>query len=635
MCSDLKKSFGVDEILTNVSFILEDREKAALVGVNGAGKTSIFRMLTGEWQPDGGSITRATGLQIGYLPQTTSYAGQHTMYDELDSVFEPLRQTERLMRELERDMSTQSGNELEATMKKYDKLTAEFEKKRGFEIQSRIRGTLKGLGFTESQWQQPMQELSGGQRTRVALGKLLLTEPDLLLLDEPTNHLDIESIIWLEEYLQSYDGGVLIISHDRYFLDKTTTKTIEIENKKSTVYNGNYSFYTAQKAINRETAQRQFDDQQKEIKRQEAAIKTIRSFKTEAALIRAKSREKLLDKMERVDAPEILPDQIRINLTPKTQTGKDVLSIDALSMAFDDKELFENVSFELKKGDKTVLVGPNGVGKTTLFKIILGKHEPKSGTIREGANLHIGYYDQVNQNLTLEKTIFDDLADTYPTLTQTEIRNVLGAFLFSGDDVFKPISMLSGGERGRVSMAKIILGGANLLILDEPTNHLDMFSKNVMEQALRNFPGTILCISHDRYFINNIATKILEMNPSCITEYAGNYDDYYAEKQKRANRVEDFAMSPAESKPQSTAKNEWQRKKEMESLERKRKSRIERLENSIKEVEEKIADRDARLAQDEVGRNAELAMELLEEKYELEERLLELYTEHMEIMSEI
>jgi len=635
MCSNLKKSFGVDEILTNVSFILEEREKAALVGVNGAGKTSIFRMLTGEWQPNDGSITCAPGLQIGYLPQTTNYDGQHTMYDELDSVFEPLRQTERLMRELEHDMSTQSGSVLDATMKKYDKLMAEFEKKRGFEIQSRIRGTLKGLGFTESQWRQPMQELSGGQRTRVALGKLLLTEPDLLLLDEPTNHLDIESIIWLEEYLRNYDGGVLVISHDRYFLDKITTKTIEIENKKSTVYNGNYSFYIAEKSVNREILQRKFDDQQKEIRRQEKSIKTIRSFKTEAALIRAKSREKLLDKMERIDAPEILPEQIRINLTPKTQTGKDVLSVDELSMAFDDKELFENVSFELKKGDKTVLVGPNGVGKTTLFKIILGERESKSGTIREGVNLHIGYYDQVNQNLTLEKTVFDDLADTYPTLTQTEIRNVLGAFLFSGDDVFKPISMLSGGERGRVSMAKIILGGANLLILDEPTNHLDMFSKDVMEQALCNFPGTILCISHDRYFINNIASKILEMNPNGMAEYVGNYDDYYVEKQKRADRIADSEILPIESKPQSTAKNEWQMRKEAESLERKRKSAISRLENSIKEVEDKIADCDTRLAQDEVGRNAELAMELLAEKAEFEEKLLELYAEYMEFTSKV
>ena len=631
MCTDLRKSFGVDEILSNVSFILEESEKTALVGVNGAGKTSVFRMLTGEWQPDGGDIVKKNGLQIGYLPQTASYDSQFTLYDELDSVFEPLREMENTIRQLERDMSNQSGDILDATMKKYDKLTAEFEKNRGFEMQSRVRGMLKGLGFLESQWRQPMHELSGGQRTRAALGKLLLTEPDLLLLDEPTNHLDIESIIWLEEYLKSYSGGVLLISHDRYFLDRITTKTIEIENKKSTVYNGNYSFYIAQKDINRETLQQQFDKQQKEIKRQKEVIKTIRSFKTEAALIRAKSREKLLDKVEQIDAPEILPDQIRINLTPKIQTGKDVLSVNDLSMAFGDKVLFENVSFELKKGDKTILVGPNGVGKTTLFKIILGEYKPKTGIIREGANLCIGYYDQVNQNLTFEKTIFDDLSDAYPTLTQTEIRNVLGSFLFSGEDVFKPISMLSGGERGRVSMAKIILSGANLLILDEPTNHLDMFSKDVMENALRSFSGTILCISHDRYFINNIATKILEISANGIMEYLGNYDDYREQIQKRADKIIKTETLTTESKSQSAGKNEWQMKKEAESLERKRKSRIERLANSIKEVEAEIADYDTRLEQDEIARNAELAAQLFGEKSELEEKLLDLYAEYMEL----
>ena len=628
-CNKLKKVFGTDEILNSVSFILEEKEKAALVGVNGAGKTSVFRMLIGEWVPDGGEIIRAAGVQLGYLPQKAELDSERSLFEELDSVFDALRELEANIRQLEKDMSGQEGSKLENTMARYSRLVAEFEAKRAYEAGSRLRGVLKGLGFSESQWEQPVQSLSGGQRTRAALGKLLLTAPDLLLLDEPTNHLDIESIAWLEEYLREYSGGVLLISHDRYFLDRVTTKTIEIENKKSSVYNGNYSFYAKHKAINRENALRQYLLQQKEIKRQENIIAVFRARHNEQNFIRAKSREKLLAKMERVEKPESLPDQMRLMLKPKIETGYDVLNVEDVSMAFGGVLIFENASFELKKGDKAALIGPNGIGKTTLFKIILGEYRARSGEIREGVHLRIGYYDQASSNLAEEKTIFQELADTYPRLTNTEIRNVLAAFLFTGDDVFKLISQLSGGERGRVALAKIMLGGANFLILDEPTNHLDLFSKEILESAIRDFPGTVLYISHDRYFINSTANKVLEMAADGLTEYLGNYDYYLDKKTSMA----DAGHTDTKSAVKSEAKtgSNWHAKKEAESAARKLESKRKRLEQSIQETEEKIADCEAKLALDEIGRDQEAAATIFAEKTALEEALMELYDDYIAI----
>ncbi|MCL2398520.1 MAG: ABC-F family ATP-binding cassette domain-containing protein [Defluviitaleaceae bacterium] len=626
-CNNLQKSFGTEEILHSVSFILEDKEKAAIVGVNGAGKTSVFRLLTKEWVPDGGEIIFATGIKIGHLPQITTITSPLTLYEELDTVFEPLRVLEATIRKLESDMANQKGDVLEATMSKYSRLMSEFEEKRGYEATSRLKGVLKGLGFTESQWQQPIMSLSGGQQTRAALGKLLLSAPDVLLLDEPTNHLDISSIAWLEEYLREYKNGVLLISHDRYFLDRVTTKTIEIENKKATVYNGSYSFYAKHKAINRETALRHYLNQQKDIKRQEKIIQAYRARLTEKNYIRAKSREKLLDKMEKVDKPESLPEQMRLMLTPKIETGYDVLDVSNLSMAFGEKLLFKNASFSLKKGDKAALIGPNGIGKSTLFKIIMGQYAPPTGDIREGVHLRIGYYDQAGQNLSEEKNVFQELADTYPRLTQTEIRNVLAAFLFTGDDVFKLISQLSGGERGRVSLAKIMLGGANVLVLDEPTNHLDIFSKEILEKALSDFPGTVLFISHDRYFINSTATKILDLSIDGIVEYLGNYD-YYLDKKAQV-----AAPSPssviATSATDTSNKNDWQAKKQAESAARKLENKKKRLEQSIQELENKIAACDAQLALDEIGRDAEKVTAIFTEKTVFEEELLKLYDEYM------
>ena len=626
-CNNLQKSFGTDEILHNVSFILEDKEKAAIVGVNGAGKTSVFRLLTKEWTPDGGEIIFATGTKIGHLPQITAITSPLTLYEELDTVFEPLRALEATIRQLESNMAKQEGSVLESTMGKYSRLMAEFEEKRGYEAASRLKGVLKGLGFSESQWQQPVMSLSGGQQTRAALGKLLLSSPDILLLDEPTNHLDISSIAWLEEYLREYKNGVLLISHDRYFLDRVTTKTIEIENKKATVYNGSYSFYAKYKAINRETALRHYLNTQKEIKRQEKIIQTYRARLTEKNYIRAKSREKLLDKMEKPDKPEALPDQMRLMLTPKIETGYDVLDVEGLSMAFGDKQLFTNACFSLKKNDKAALIGPNGIGKSTLFKILVGQHTPKAGEIREGVHLRIGYYDQAGQNLSEDKNVFQEIADTYPRLTQTEIRNVLAAFLFTGDDVFKLISQLSGGERGRVSLAKIMLGGANVLILDEPTNHLDIFSKEVLEEAIRGFPGTVLFISHDRYFINSVATKILELSTNGIVEYLGNYDYYLDKKAYLATPVS--SASATSTTTDSSNKTDWQAKKQLESAARKLENKKKRLEQSIQETEDKIAACDAQLALDEIGRNAEKVAAIFAEKTALEEELLKMYDEYI------
>ena len=633
---DIQKSIGVEEILTSVSFIIEEKEKVALVGVNGAGKTSVFRVITGEWQADEGAISKPTGMKIGYLPQlndensaTGSCGGQHasgekenlTLYQVLDSVNEPLKKMESEIRDLETAMGALTDQKLEDALKRYDTLSIRFEESGGYETTSRLKGVLRGLGFEEWQWEQPFEQLSGGQRTRAMLGKLLLERSDLLLLDEPTNHLDIESVMWLEEYIRNLNSAVLLISHDRYFMDKTVTKTIEIENKKSIVYNGNYSYFVNKKANDRALAEKHFAEQQKVIKHHEEVIKTLRSYKTEAAIIRAKSREKLLDKIERVDAPAQDPDIMRLRLKPRINSGNDVLFAEDISMGFGDLKLFTDVNFQITKGDKTALIGANGIGKTTLLKILVGEYLPLTGKIREGVNVRVGYYDQSHafDESSIQKTIFQELADTYPRLTQTEIRTTLAAFMFIGDDVFKPISALSGGERGRVQMSKIMLAGANFLVLDEPTNHLDLFSKEILEEALREFTGTVIFISHDRYFINNTATRILELTASGLVSYEGNYD-YYIEKKATQNDT-----TPV---PEATStKEDYLRKKEQESQTRKKKSKIEKLEAEISKTEDRISQCDTQLADDETGRNAEAVQSIFEEKTALEEKLTILYEE--------
>ena len=641
---DIQKAIGVEEILNGVSFIIEEKEKVALVGVNGAGKTSVFRVITGEWQADEGAITKSAGIRIGYLPQLNdenSAAGAtgdsnegRTLYEVLDSVHEPLKKMEAELRELEGAMGELEGQKLSDALKRYDTLSVRFEESGGYETTSRLKGVLRGLGFAEWQWEQPFELLSGGQRTRAMLGKLLLERSDILLLDEPTNHLDIDSVAWLEEYLRGLSSAVLLISHDRYFMDKVVTKTIEIENKKSIVYNGNYSYFVNKKAADRVLAEKHFAEQQKVIKHHEEVIKTLRSYKTEAAIIRAKSREKLLAKIERVDAPTDDPDTMRLRLKPRINSGNDVLFVEDLAMGFGDLKLFENVSFELKKGDKTALIGANGIGKTTLLKLIVGEHQPLTGKIREGVNVRLGYYDQsyAFDAESEKKTIFQEMADTYPRLTQTEIRTTLAAFMFIGDDVFKPISALSGGERGRVQMSKIMLAGSNFLVLDEPTNHLDIFSKEILEEALREFTGTTVYISHDRYFINNTATRVLELTASGLVAYEGNYD-YYIEKKAALAAQGAADISEATTTTEASSKEDWLRKKEMESAARKKKARIERLEAEISKAEELISEYDAQLADDEIGRNAEAAQSFFNEKTALEEKLSRLYEEWEDISS--
>ncbi|MCL1844682.1 MAG: ABC-F family ATP-binding cassette domain-containing protein [Defluviitaleaceae bacterium] len=644
------KSIGAEEILTDVSFMLEEREKASIVGVNGAGKTSVFRIITGEWQSDEGEISKRGGMKIGYLAQMEdAETGDLTLYDALNSVFLPLRKMESEIRELEKKMGALEGEKYGETLKRYDNLLFRFKEEGGYESESRLKGVLRGLGFSDAQWTQEFSSLSGGQRTRAMLGKLLLQKSDLLLLDEPTNHLDIESVAWLEDYLANFPGAVLVISHDRYFLDKFCTKTIEIEHKKSVVYGGNYSFFVQKKAADRELAEKAFSEQQKVLKHHEDVAKKIRSFRTEAALIRAKSREKMLDKIERLDAPAHDPAKMRLRLKTRINSGNDVLFAEELSMGFGGgARLFSDISFEIKKGDKIALIGANGIGKTTLLKILAGELAPLAGRVREGVNVRMGYYDQRHSPLDTvntsqappisskpdaiieaeKKSIFQTLADIYPRLTQTEIRTTLAAFMFIGDDVFKPISALSGGERGRVQLSKIMLAGANFLILDEPTNHLDIFSKEILESALRDFTGALIFVSHDRYFINNVATKIFEMTPTGITEFVGNYD-YYIEARQARDEPHSGSVPGSERSLEagSASKENYLRKKESDAEARRKKSRTAKLEAEISDIEEQIACCEEKLESSEINTNAAAAQEVFEEKVALEARLELLFNE--------
>lgn len=629
-CRQLHKAYGIDVILEKITFHIEEREKAAIVGVNGAGKTTLFKVLTREISADGGEFYLKKDASLGYLAQNIQIDSDRTIYKEMLSVFEKIIQTEANLRELENEMGGLSGQALSDKMEEYAALQHYFEQNDGYSYQSRLKGVLKGLGFADNDFNRPMNQLSGGQKTRVHLAKLLLSKPDVLLLDEPTNHLDIASIEWLEDFLRTYPGSVLIISHDRYFLDRIVTKVIEIENKKSTVYNGNYSFYWQQKEINREIQQKAYDMQQKEIKHQEDVIRTLRSFNREKSIKRAESREKALDKMERIDRPDALPDQMRLTLTPFLTSGNDVLHAENLSKSYGGQKVFQNVSFDVKRSDKVAIIGPNGVGKSTLFRMLLKEVSSDSGLIRFGTNVFVGYYDQEQAKLDETKMIFEEISDAYPTLTQGQIRNMLAAFVFTGDDVFKPISALSGGEKGRVSLAKIMLSKANLLMLDEPTNHLDMFSKEVLESALNRYEGTVIYISHDRYFINKTAEKILELTPEGVILYNGNYDYYLEKKAERArNEAEKALQNPqkatttAPAQPISDTKNDWLKQKEQQAAERKLANQIAKLEKEIEETEAAIAKADEDMAA--CGTDYSKANEIFAEKTKLEEKLEGLY----------
>ena len=635
-CHGIQKSFGEHLIVRDGSFHIEDHEKAALVGPNGAGKSTLLKMIVGESAPDDGNVILTKGKTLGYLAQHQEMQSGNTIYEEVRTAKADIIAMERRIREIEMELKHLSGDALNDRLETYNRLTATFERENGYSCESEITGVLKGLGFTENDFTKPVDTLSGGQKTRVSLGKLLLTKPDILLLDEPTNHLDLNSIAWLETYLLNYQGAVLIVSHDRYFLNKVVTKVLEIELGELRTYMGNYSDYAAKKQQLRDIRLKEYLNQQQEIKHQEAVIEKLRSFNREKSIKRAESREKALGKLERVDRPDALPDQMRLTLTPFLTSGNDVLHAEALSKSYGGQRIFRNVSFDVKRSDKVAIIGPNGVGKSTLFRMLLKEVPTDSGLIRFGTNVFIGYYDQEQAKLDESKTIFEEIADTYPTLTQGQIRNMLAAFVFTGDDVFKPISALSGGEKGRVSLAKIMLSKANLLMLDEPTNHLDMFSKEVLESALNRYEGTVIYISHDRYFINKTAEKILELTPDGVILYNGNYDYYLEKKAERArNEAEKAAQHPEKSvaaaQPVSDTKNDWLKQKEQQAAERRLANRIAKLEKAIEETEAMIAQADEDMAA--CGTDYGKANEIYAEKTKLEERLEALFAEWEELNS--
>ena len=535
-CQNINKAFGTNVILKDASFHIEEKEKAAIVGINGAGKSTLLKIIMKQIPADSGEVILAKDRTIGYLAQHEAVSSGNTIYEELLEVKQDIFELERHIRTLELQMKSQSGGELEQTLELYNRLNTEFEQKNGYACKSEIVGVLKGLGFTEDEFSKQVDTLSGGQKTRVALGKLLLAKPDLILLDEPTNHLDMQSIAWLENFLINYSGAVIIVAHDRYFLNRVVSKVIEIDHAKATTFLGNYSAYSEKKAQLRDSQLKAWMNQQREIKHQQEVIDKLKSFNREKSIKRAESREKMLEKMEVLDRPDTEVQELKLSLEPRFPSGNDVLRVEGLAKSFGDHTLFTDLDFEIKRGERVALIGNNGTGKTTILKIINELLAADAGSFTLGSKVCIGYYDQEHHVLHMEKTLFEEISDDYPTLTNTEIRNVLAAFLFTGDDVFKRISDLSGGERGRVSLAKLMLSEANFLILDEPTNHLDILSKEILEQALNRYTGTVFYVSHDRYFINQTATRILELTGNTLVNYIGNYD-YYLEKKDELTKI--------------------------------------------------------------------------------------------------
>lgn len=626
-CNNISKSFGTDVIIKSCSFNIEDHEKAAIVGINGAGKSTLLKIITGIEPADTGLVTLAKDKTLGYLAQQQNLGSDNTIYDELLSVKQYILDMEKELRSIEKRMNTADGDELENLMKKYSDLNHRFEMENGYAYKSEITGVLKGLGFSEEDFTLNVNTLSGGQKTRVALGRLLLAKPDIILLDEPTNHLDMESIRWLENYLLNYNGAVLIVAHDRYFLDKIVSKIIELDNGVATVFSGNYTDYAAKKAILRNMKLKEYLNQQREIKHQEDVITKLKQFNREKSIKRAESREKMLDKIEIVDKPQELNDKMNIKLEPNVVSGNDVLIISGLSKSFDDVTLFDNIDIEIKRGERVALIGNNGTGKTTILKLINGIIEPDSGSIYLGAKVNIGYYDQEHHVLDPDKTIFDEIRDAYPDLNNTQIRNTLAAFLFTNEDVFKYIRDLSGGEKGRVSLAKLMLSNANFLILDEPTNHLDIVSKEILENALNNYTGTVLFVSHDRYFINAAATRIIELSNKTVVNYIGNYD-YYLEKRDILSAKPINTVSSADiehAKKAADSKASWQEEKVKQAQLKKIKNELKRTEERIANIEERIDKLDNMYADPAISSDTAKLMEIHTEKEELSKELDKLY----------
>lgn len=638
-CNNITKTFGTDTILSDCSFHIEEREKAAIVGPNGAGKSTLLKIIMGRLPADDGTVTISKDKTLGYLAQHQNLSSDGTIYDELLSAKKDIIALEEKIRETEQQMKNATGEQLDTLLDQYTKMNHQFELENGYAYQSEIVGVLKGLGFTEDDFSLPVNTLSGGQKTRVALGKLLLSKPDIILLDEPTNHLDMESIRWLENYLLGYNGSVIIVAHDRYFLDRIVTKIIEIENTHVTVFSGNYTAYADKKKILRNMQLKEYLNQQREIKHQQEVITKLKQFNREKSIKRAESREKMLDKLEVVDKPAEINDKMNIELNPSVISGNDVLSVSHLSKAFDDNTLFTDISFDIKRGERVALIGNNGTGKTTILKIINDILPADSGEIKLGSKVTIGYYDQEHHVLDPDKTLFDELQDAYPDLNNTQIRNTLAAFLFTNDDVFKYIRDLSGGERGRVSLAKLMLSNANFLILDEPTNHLDMVSKEILENALNSYTGTVLYVSHDRYFINTTATRIIELVGQTTVNYIGNYD-YYIEK-KDALTAAALAGKPADSSSavsaaqknaqKESAKADWKQSKEEQALLKKKKNKLKKTEERITVIEDRLKAIEEESALPEVCTDTARLLELHKESTKLSEELDTLYEKWEEL----
>lgn len=629
-CQSICKSFGEKVILNDASFHIEEREKAALIGNNGAGKTTLLRIIMEEISADSGQVVLMKDKKIGYLAQYQEIKGHRTIYEELLSTKQYIIDMEDRMRAAEIQMKHASGEELERLMNTYTRLTHEFELENGYAYRSELMGVLKGLGFTEEDFNKQIETLSGGQKTRVALGKLLISKPDILLLDEPTNHLDMESISWLETYLLNYPGAVFIVSHDRYFLDKVVTKVIEIDAGQVRMYSGNYSAYAEKKAQLRDAQYKAYLNQQREIKHQEAVIVKLKSFNREKSIRRAESREKMLGKIQRIEKPTEVQSQMRLSLEPRVISGNDVLTVEELSKSFPEQTLFTDISFQIKRGERVALIGNNGTGKTTMLKILNDLIPADSGTFTLGSKVQIGYYDQEHHVLHPEKTIFEEISDAYPTLTETEIRNMLAAFLFTNDDVFKLISSLSGGERGRVSLAKLMLSEANFLILDEPTNHLDIASKEILEEALNSYAGTVLYVSHDRYFINQTATRILELTNQAVVNYIGDYDYYLEKKEELTEKYAPIQQTEETTSDEaapaaSEGKLTWQQQKEEQARKRKQEAELKKTEQRIEELETRDKEIDETLVLPDVCTNVGRCAELSREKDKIQAELEELY----------
>ena len=628
-CQNISKAFGTNVILDNVSFHLEDKEKMAIVGINGAGKTTLLKIIMQEEEADSGQIVLSKD-RIFY---------DDTVYGVMEDAMKPVIELQDKIRKLEQDMTTLTGDELNAALSTYNRYTHEFEYKNGYAYESEITGVLRGLGFSKEDFDRHTDTLSGGQKTRLSLGRLLLTKPDIIILDEPTNHLDMDSISWLETFLTGYQGSVILVSHDRYFLDKIVSKVVELDRGHSTIYNGNYTYFSQKRAEIRANMMKAYLNQQADIRHQEEVITKLKQFNREKSIKRAESREKMLDRVERLDKPTELNSEMRLTLEPSVISGEDVLTIEGLSKAFEQYNLFSDLNMEIKRGEHVALIGGNGTGKTTILKII-NKLVPKdAGTVILGSRVKIGYYDQEHQVLNMNNTVFDEISNAYPDLTNTRIRNVLAAFLFTGEDVFKRIADLSGGEKGRVSLAKMMLSSANFLILDEPTNHLDITSKEILEEAIRSYTGTVLYVSHDRYFINQTATRIIELKDKKLTNYIGNYD-YYESHRVQPVSTGKQAFAPVsdtvsqEKQPESQAKLSWKENKAEQARLRKKANDLKKLEDKIEQLENHLAEIDEEFLVPENATNVALLNDLTKERNSVEEELNTLYEQWEELSSE-